>query len=468
MIYITLDRECGLPFTRQIYAFLREAILDGRLKPDEKLPSTRELKTFLGVSRNVVIESYEQLAAEGYAYTKGGSGTYVSKGVLWENREKPRSLFTPEREEKRAKRGVIAFRTGIPDMASIPVKKWAKLYRETALDIKPEQLGYQNPYGEYELRYQLCDYLRRARGVNTTPEHILITNGAAQAFSLLCGFVRPGEYALAENPLSYGILHTLESRGVPVETIPVDSKGMMTEKLPEKAPKLIFTTPSHQFPTGAILPVSRRIEMVRYAKEQGAYIVEDDYDSEFRFRGSPVPSMQNLEPERVIYVGTFSKTLMPALRLGYMVLPEALRKEMEEAKYVADLHSPVLEQLTLARFLEQGLFERHIKKMRGLYFKRKTFLCQCLKETFGDRAVPLGADAGLHLMAKFQGICFQEPLMKRLEEERLELTPVRRHYLNPSGGPTPYDQCVLFGYGNTDLPAIAEGINRLKRVLIIQ
>jgi GntR family transcriptional regulator/MocR family aminotransferase len=244
------------------------------------------------------------------------------------------------------------------------------------------------------------------RGVHAEPEDILITNGAAQAFSLISRFVPEGGHALAENPISYGILHTLRGNGVNIRTVPVDENGMMTELLPNEAPGLIFTTPSHQFPTGVILPIRRRIEMIRYARDNGAYIVEDDYDSEFRFDGAPVQSMQSLAPDRVIYVGTFSKTLMPALRIGYVALPGALKTRMEQLKYVADLHSPVLEQLTLARFIEEGLFDRHIRKMRAVYLTRRNHLIACLRDAFGEAVTISGAGAGMHLVASFRDFQF--------------------------------------------------------------
>lgn len=468
MIHIPIDRESPVSLARQVCACLRESILNGTLTQGDRLPSTREMAKNLNVARNVVIECYEQLAAEGYVTMRGGSGTYVTEGVSFETAAAARGAEAANKVSVPMKPDVVSFRTGVPDLASIPLEKWGKLYRDIAASAAHEKMDYQSPFGERELREQLSTYLRRVRGVRADPDNILITNGAAQAFSLLSQFVPAGGTALVENPLSHGILHTLQGNNVRVATVPVDESGMMTSMLPPDAPQLIFTTPSHQFPTGVVLPVRRRIEMIQYAQKHGAFIVEDDYDSEFRFGGSPIESLQQLAPDQVVYVGTFSKTLMPALRIGYMALPGALRERMEEAKYIADLHSPVLEQLTLAKFLESGLFDRHIRKMRKLYLARRNRLIQCLSDAFGNEAAVSGADAGMHLVATFRNLRFDGALLQKIEEHGLSISAVGRHYLRSDGGgreETPYDGSLIFGYGNTSLERIEEGVRRLREAL---
>lgn len=463
MIYINIDRHREDSLTKQIYRFLKEGILSGTLQQGQKLPSSRELAKGLNVARNVVIESYDQLIAEGYACSRSGSGTYVCEAVKL---EKPAGtpVVKKERDHKKQSPNMVFFRTGIPDLNSIPIKKWAQAYREIISTVKPTQLDYQNPLGEYELRYQLSLYLNRVRGVCTTPENILITNGAAQSFSLLCRLVSDDEYALVENPLSYGILHTLKSNKVKIRPIGIDECGMLTAELPTVPPRLIFTTPSHQFPSGVILPAKRRIELVQYARNYHAYIVEDDYDSEFRFDGSPIQSMQQLDPQRVVYVGTFSKTFMPALRMGYMVLPDSLCMKMEEAKFTADLHSPVLDQLTMARFIKTGQLDLHIRKMRKLYCARRNFLIRCLKEAFGDAVNISGAETGMHLIARFENITFHEKLMQEIEDRGIQMSAVNKHWL-PTGADYQYEHSLIFGYGNTDRQSIEAGVKRLEAIL---
>ena len=459
MLYIDINRNSDRSLSDQIYQYIKESIFRGSLQSREKLPSSRELAKFLNISRNVVIESYEQLMAEGYIYSKNGSGTFVCEGLAF-CRDESVKRSTQTQARVTLPEIQISFRTGIPDLTQIPVKKWAHIYQQTALDIDPSQLDYQDALGDGSLRTQLSCYLERARGVHTSAENIMITNGAAQSFQLLCQFMNAHEYALVENPLSYGLLHTLESNHVRMKAISPDAFGMQTDRLPDAPPKLVFTTPSHQFPTGVVLPAGRRIELIRYAAENDIYIVEDDYDSEFRFNGSPIQSMQYLDPEHVIYVGTFSKTLMPALRIGYMVLPSSLQAQLREEKYVCDINSPVLEQRTLAEFLKAGYFEQHVRRMRKLYLKKRNCLITCLDQYFGDRVTISGAEAGLHFVATFRGAKFDREQMAAIRNEGLEIAPMRKYCLSEESE-RKYENTLIFGYGNTPIESMEAGVKCL-------
>lgn len=461
MNYIKIDRGSKVSLSKQLYRYYKESILNGNLKSNDKLPSTRELSKDLNIARNVVLDCYEQLITEGYAYTKSGSGTYICEGVKFQQNK---IKMEPHFNKNETDLGKISFRTGIPDLDHIPIGKWAKVYKDSILSIEAKQMDYQKSLGSYELRSQLSGYLERVRGVCTSLDNILITNGAAQAFSLLCKLVEDHEYVLVENPLSYGILHTLESNQVTMKPIRVDEFGMVTSKLPKQPPKLIFTTPSHQFPTGVVLPINRRIEMIKYAQKYGTYIVEDDYDSEFRFDGDPIQSMQYLDPEKVIYVGTFSKTLIPALRIGYMVLPDKLLGKIEEIKYVADLHSPNFEQIALAKFIETGLFERHINKMRRLYLKKRNYLIQCLKKEFGDRVTITGAQTGMHFVATFHNVTFNEALMNKICKKNIEIAAMNKHYIDDKSA-SQIDNALIFGYGNTKIEQMEKGIRLLADII---
>ena len=461
MNFINIDRKSRISLWKQLYIYYKELILSGKLKSKDKLPSTRELSRDLNIARNVVLDCYEQLMAEGYVYSKSGSGTYVCEGVKFQQvKIKTKSHFT------KSDNGIekISFRTGIPDLDNIPINKWAQVYKESILNVEVTQMDYQNSFGNYELRSELSSYLERVRGVCTSPDNILITNGAAQAFSLLCQLVKDQEYVLVENPLSYGILHTLESNQVTMKPIRVDEYGMVTSELPKQPPKLIFTTPSHQFPTGVVLPINRRIEMIKYAQKHDTYIVEDDYDSEFRFYGNPIQSMQYLDPEKVIYVGTFSKTLMPALRIGYMVLPDKLLGKIENIKYAADLHSPNLEQIALARFIEIGLFDRHVSKMRRLYLKKRNYLIQYLKKEFGENVTITGAQAGMHFVAAFKDVIFDKNLMSRISNKNIEITAMNKHYICNNSA-FQIDNALIFGYGNTKTEQMEKGIKLLGDII---
>lgn len=463
MIHINLNREDKLSLSRQIYRSIKESILNGKITVGTKLPSSRELSGELHVARNIVIESYEQLIAEGYAYTKNGSGTYIREGVVLFDSE--RKVGMPKKPAVTSKPTIsVSFRTGIPDLTRIPIKKWAQIYHGILLDIKPYQMDYQSTFGDASLRANLAQYLNRARGTNTRPENILVTNGAAQSFNLLCQLISPNEYALVENPLSFGVVHTLEKNGVTIRSVRLDKDGMVTTELPTEPPKLIVTTPSHQFPMGSILPASRRIDLIHYANRNHAYIVEDDYDSEFRFDGSPIESMQCLSPDRVIYVGTFSKTLIPALRIGYMVLPDELCETMREAKFVSDIHSPIFEQLTLARFIESGAFELHIRKMQKLYCRKRNYLIDCLKRTFGERVLISGAAAGLHFVGSFEGIKFDSDLLYEIQQAGVEIASVGKLLVH-SELKEEYDNALIFGYGNTPIDKMKTGIEILASII---
>lgn len=463
MIHINFNREDKLSLSRQIYHSIKESILSGKIAGGTKLPSSRELSGELHVARNVVIEAYEQLIAEGYVYSKNGSGTYISEGVVLSDFQG--QVCIPQKPAELSKPTVsVSFRTGVPDLALIPIKKWAQFYHKIALDIEPYQMDYQNTFGDDSLRVILARYLNRARGTNTHSENILITNGAAQSFNLVCQLISQNEYALVENPLSYGVLHTLENNGVTMRPIRLDKDGMVTAELPSDPPKLIFTTPGHQFPMGAILTASRRIELIHYAKRNHAYIVEDDYDSEFRFDGNPIESMQYLAPDRVIYVGTFSKTLMPALRIGYMVLPDELCERMCEAKFVSDIHSPVLEQLTLAQFIDSGAFELHIRKMKKVYQKKRNHLISCLKRFFGDRVSVFGAAAGLHFVCSFSEVKFNASLLQKIQQSGLEISSIGKYILNSTENEK-HDNILIFGYGNTPIEKMESGIELLAEII---
>lgn len=464
MFYININRKSSISISKQIYIFIKENILNGSIKHDEKLPSSRELAKDINVSRNVVLESYEQLIAEGYLYSKNGSGTYVCDGIIFNISNEVNSNNKETVNDKNE--DIISFRTGIPDLDLIPIKKWGAVYKKITLQASSKYMDYQDSSGDYTLRYELANYLRRVRGVNTKADNIIITNGAAQAFSLLCNIVSSDEYALVENPLSYGILNTLINKRINIKTIDVDEYGMVTANLPEKSPKLIFTTPSHQFPTGVILKVKRRIELIKYARKHNAFIVEDDYDSEFRFNGNPIESMQSLDSNHVIYVGTFSKTFMPSLRMGYVVLPDSLCNEMKNNKYIDDLHSPVFEQLTMAEFIKEGMLDLHIKRMKSIYLKRRNYLVKCLKSTFNDLVTISGAESGMHLVASFRNINFDQRLMDKIKDNNIEITPLRKHYIINNEEDNRYSNSLIIGYGNTKEIQIEHGIKKLGEIIL--
>lgn len=462
-MYIVIDKKYPTPLSQQLYQGFRERILEGRLIANEKLPSTRLLSEELNVSRSTVIACYDQLMAEGYIYGVEGSGTYVSEGIAYHtNTQHQKKDITEEGGLYPKRSGEISFRAGVPDLSAIPITKWGQLYRQVTQDVLPDQMDYHNEFGVWSLRVAMMSYLERVRGVKTTPSNIIITSGAAQAFSMLCRLISDTSFAVMENPVSKGLYETLQHHNVRMAFTSVDKHGIMTDQLPSHSPSLIFTTPSHQFPTGVVMSIKRRIELIDYARKHQAYIVEDDYDSEFRYLGNPIQAMQHLADDCVIYVGSFSKLLSPAIRLGYMVLPDSLVLKMRQIKYSADLHSPIFEQLTMARFIQEGLLDKHIAKMRKLYSKRRLYLIEKLREAFGQRVSIDGDGAGLHMIVTFDVATMTAGNIEDLGIYLLPIEVFRNPFIARQQAPGPNGFSYVMGFGNTDKQQIDEGIRRLK------
>ena len=463
MLHIEIDKKTKTPLHRQVYHAFRNQILEGHLKSGNKLPSTRGLSTYLGVSRNVIIESYDQLIAEGFITPREGSGTYVSDGAFLSSYKKveqsPKKSIIGLRHEP--DESIIDFRTGVPNLGLFPIKRWGQIYKDICDNIDAIDLDYYEPRGRYELRYELSKYLFRSRGVVCSADQIFITTGAAQAFTLTSRILLDKDkHVVIEDPINSDILKIIRSTKATIHSIPVDNQGIVTDDLPYKIDaRYIFTTPSHQYPTGGILSIKRRIALIEYAKKSDGYIVEDDYDSEYRFSGAPISSLQSLDPERVIYVGTFSKKLFPALRIGYIVLPKALESDFSEAKHLEDLHSPVLEQITLARFIKSGYLDRHISTTRKFYKEKRERLQYALKKTFKDAVFIKGNLTGIHLIAQFKNYQFSEKVFKKFSVYGIKIHPIDKHTIKKGK----YDDTLMLGYGNLSDENIILGVKRMKK-----
>ncbi|WML28672.1 PLP-dependent aminotransferase family protein [Neobacillus sp. OS1-32] len=463
MLWIPIDRTLDIPLKRQVYEYIRKLILHGELRAGEKLPATRECASHLGISRNVVIEAFEQLLAEGYIVGHQGSGTFVAEGAFLEQMQEEQTTTLEISEECIQEKDVIDFRSGIPALDMFPKKDWGRLAKEVCLEAPDYTFGYDHPEGRLELRKILSQYLRKTRGVKCHADQIVITTGATQAFSLITKLLlSQGDKVFIEDPITNEIQTIFTSTGASLIPIPVDEQGMRTDLLSDsEKPRFIFVTPSHQFPLGSILPIQRRIQLIQYARANECYIVEDDYDSEFRYNGEPISSLQGLDSERVIYVGTFSKNLSPALRMGYLVLPQALIERCKSLKWFHDLHTPSLNQMILARFIEEGLLERHIRKMRKVYMKRRKALREVFLQEFGKTAKILGDSTGLHLIAEFKGVEFTEDIIKRLFQNHVKVYPVEHHAIRKGR----HVNKVILGYGNLRTEEIKEGVCKLRTVL---
>lgn len=460
MLWVPIDRNSQMPLIRQIYLELRQRILQGKLQAGQKLPATRALAAELGVSRNVVLEAYDQLTAEGYLEGRSGSGTYVSQGATWQVAlpESITAVSEPIEPEP-----IIDFRSGIPALDRFPRQLWGHITKQVCVEAAAELFSYSTPEGRIELRSTLAQYLQRTRGVICQPDQIVITSGAAQAFGLAAKLLAtPGDTIAIEDPAPLEISQIFAAQGAIPQPISVDEHGIQTHLLSSiSSPRFILVTPSHQFPLGSVLTIQRRIELLEFARTTGCLIVEDDYDSEFRYEGTPASSLQGLDPERVIYIGTFSKILSPALRLGYLVLPPAYVTPCRELKRLNDLHTSSLEQLTLAQFIQNGYLERHIARMRKLYRQRRNALRQHLMLSFGNQIKLLGETTGLHLVAKFDQINFTEDTLQQIKQQQVKVYPVSAY---TKAGSLYHNQIVL-GYGNLSVAAIETGIQRLRTAI---
>jgi GntR family transcriptional regulator/MocR family aminotransferase len=485
-IFVSLARD--RPLQDQVYRALRGAILSGRMAPGLKLPSTRALAGALSVSRTTTQIAYEQLLAEGYLTARIGSGTFVADSwteqpakhgptttsttttsvAMSEYAERLTLVRARWRGVSRSKTAQISFRLGTSDSSLMPRRIWSRFVAEAARDPTPEANEYGRTAGSLELRRAIASYLEQVRGIRAGPEQIVIVTGIQQGLGLISRlFANPGDAALVEDPGYLGASTVFAAEGLRLVPVPVDEDGMHLEGIGRRATRrarLIHVTPSHQFPTGAVLSFPRRQALLSWARARGAVVFEDDYDSEFRFEGRPIESLYALDDTAtVIYAGTFSKTMIPALRIGYLVLPPPLIESVATAKWLAGFGNPTLEQRALARFIEEGHYGRHVRRCRLQYSRRRDTLVAELERHFGA-AVDVGArGAGLHLLVRFPGlpVTQSQHLVEVAAREGLE---VQRADVFYQSKPPPEAELVL-GYACLNDAQIEDGVARLARAM---
>jgi GntR family transcriptional regulator/MocR family aminotransferase len=460
------DKPLGI----RVYEALSRAILSGEFGEGGRLPSSRGLAELLGVSRNTVNTAYARLEAEGFISIRPASGAFAVPGARLAEppRRKPEKNASVGFPEKR--NDIVDFKSGLPDGRFFPVSRWSRAMAAALRDAPPSAFGYGAPEGRPELRAAIAAYAMRYRATRCPPDGVLVAAGTTQAIGII-GRALFGQgrerrrIAVVEDPLTCDIKSILSGQGAKIVPVRVDAHGLDPGRIaPGIEPALIYVTPSHQFPTGVSMSVKRRIELLDYARKSGAYVVEDDYDSEFMFRGQPPPSLQGLDPERVIYVGTFSKTLSPALRTAYVIFPPGLLKAAREAKWLSDLHNPVIDQLALARFISEGWYARHIAAMKGIYRRRRIFFSSCLEveaRRAGLRLRLLGDPCGLHLAARFPGRSFTRERLARLEADGVKVYPVSAHALRPRA----WADALILGYGSLDEEELGRGARILMESL---
>ncbi|MFC7089030.1 PLP-dependent aminotransferase family protein [Halomonas salifodinae] len=453
---IELMTPSSQPLARRLYRALRAWIQAGRLASGCRLPSSRRLARDLGVGRNTLLEAIEQLVAEGFLETRPGAGTFVAD--LPFGRGEAVSEALSEKVPSEAPEAALsargerllgfcassgdhhgAFAPGVPALDRFPREPWQRLLRRHQQRAPEAWLDYRTQGGVPALREALCDYLRLSRSVRCRPAQVLVVQGAQQGFELIARMLGdPGEVVWMEEPGYGGAQACFDAAGLEMVPVPVDGEGLDLKRVPpgHAAPRLIYVTPSHQYPSGVTMGLSRRLALLEAAEAHGAWIVEDDYDSEFRYGQRPIAALQGLtEAARVIYVGTLSKVLYPGLRLGYLVLPEALVEPFRRANARLHREGQYAVQAALAEFIAAGHFSRHVRRMRDCYRGRQALLRRALAPAVARGLALSEGQAGMHLVAWLDDLDIEQVLVRRAAEQGITLSPLSRYYLTAPGRP---------------------------------
>jgi len=471
---IALPARGSRAILASLHGQLRTAILHGRLKPGVKLPSTRALRSLYGVSRNTAVAAYELLLNEGYVCARRGSGTVVARALARPavsrnpvRQARLRAHVSPcygtrPRPTRSDSAGPTAFRVGIPDLASFPYDAWRRLSNRALHRFRSHPPLAADPQGEPALRAAIAQHVSFARAVACNPEDIVVTAGAQQAFDLLARIFSAGgarRVIALENPGYPPLRAAFEAQGARIAPVPVDAQGLMVERLPARL-RAVCVTPSHQFPLGTAMSAQRRLDLLEVCQRRGAAIIEDDYDGEFRFTDRPLDALQTLDRAQcVFYVGTFSKSLLPDLRLGYIVAPRWALDALVAAKRIIDGHSSVLTQSALALMITEGFMARHVRRMQRIYRARREALLGGLA-SLQDWLEPLPSIAGLHVAATMRGAGREDSLIESAARRGLKLGGLARYYVG-----APRLRGLILGYGGTAESAIREGLARLRSAM---
>jgi GntR family transcriptional regulator / MocR family aminotransferase len=475
---LRIELDGGGDLAGQLYRQVMDLVTAGLLRPGEALPSTRELAARLSISRNTVAAAYERLTADGLVQARPGKGTFVNPALepgpagdssvavdspVVEDRVRAVWATVPDPPDLSADRPRFDFRAGIPDAHSFPFASWRAMVSDQLRQAAVGAGMYAEPAGDPRLRAAVARHIAVSRSVRCSPGDVLITSGIQQAIDLICRIlVEPGDVVAVEDP-GYGLPRMLfRSLGLSIVGVPVDGDGLVVDELPDNA-KLVYVTPAHQFPLGVPMSPQRRIALLDWAARTGATIIEDDYDSEFRFGGRPLEPLQSLDRHgSVLYVGSFSKVMLPTIRLGFLVAPEPLLAALRKAKWVTDWHSAIPLQGALARFIDDGLLVRHLRRMRRIYAERHHHLQSAVHTAFDGVLRPLPSLAGLHLSVVSPDLSFDDTGMaERAGRLGVSLLPLSYHRV----GDEPRAVGLTLGYGAMPTEQIDEALELLRRCL---
>jgi len=474
---ITLPARGSRDLMTTLHRQIRTAILDGRIKPGVRLPSTRELSGVLGVSRNTTVAAYDLLLSEGYVNVRSGAGTYVAEIPLQSIRTSTSAVSTSVTDSRISSfwhdylqlpstalqpPWRFDFRIGLPDISAFPFPIWRQLSARALRELSKAPAAYSDPQGRLNLRATITAHVSFARAVACTEDDIVITGGTQQAFDLLARIlVTPGQTTVAVEDPGYAPMRAaFTASGATIVTVPVDSEGLVVEQLPVET-RVICVTPTHQFPLGYTMSARRRSALLDFAQKHSAVIIEDDYDSEFRYGGRPLDALQTLDRNGLVfYIGTFSKCLFPSMRLGFVVSPPWAKPALVAARKLSDWHSPIIEQDTLAAFIAEGHLARYIRKMRKVYGERRSLLIAAISRHCSDLLLPVSAESGLHLTALVTGTVQATEIAARASEIGIGIYPLSRY---PMAGEK--TNGLVFGFGMIKGDQIDEAIRCLAGLM---
>lgn len=478
-IMIDLQGGAKAPLYEKIYEYIKNEIVDGKISKGEKLPSTRLLAKNLSVSRSTVELAYDQLLAEGYIEAEPYRGYFVcdvealyqleqrnhmqeklQAGQDWQ----PGWKTEIKRGAGSSKQKEIDFSPYTIDTQNFPYNVWRKLHKNVLLDDREEILLSGDGQGDHELRMAIADYLHQARGVNCVAEQIIIGAGNEYLELLLAQVLGEKKTVLMDDPTYLQAYRTFSNMGYLVKNIPAEQGSMPIEAVRRENADILYVMPSHQFPLGTVMPLKQRLELLKWASEkEGRYLIEDDHDSEYRYKGKPIPSLQSIDhEEKVIYLGTFSKSIAPSLRISYMVLPQHLLKKYQSYCGFYSTTVSKIQQEVLCGFIRGGYFGRHLNKMRGIYKNKHDFLVSELKKRPWVENIA-GDNAGLHVLVQVDTQMSEEELCERAAEQGIHLMGISEHYIHK---PPVSKPVLLLGYGKPDEKRILEGLNRLEHMIL--
>lgn len=468
MLWIELDRTSNESLTRQLYNTLTEMIISGELQEDYRMAPTRKMANHLGVSRNIVLEVYEQLKAEGYLIAREGSGTFVAGGTNYDAKhavKKKKAATTKLIDNRQFKPSIepgslIDFGSVMPDLSQFPRTIWARMMRDAYMTRSDDYFGYCDPQGIFELRYAIANHLSMYKGVKCKPEQVVVTLGSIQAFDIIHHLLSSHtNTVVTEDPSYDGIYRYFNRMQYEMISIPVDKHGIVVDELPnDSTSKIICVTPSHQFPMGCMLSIQRRIKLLEYAKATDSYILENDYGGDYNYLELPIKSCYAISPDQVFHIGTFSKSMFPALRTGYLVMPEDFIEPYNSYKYAQHLGTTSIAQYVLARFIEEKYYIRYLNKMKKIYDNKRAHITTCLIEAFGDsiRILPGGYD--YYVVIAFNHLSITEAAFSRRLDYHINFVSIENSAIKKGL----HTNEILLTFGDLTESDITDGIIQLK------